>query len=93
MFKRGLFNRGRIYSDEGFEVTFVGRSQLAYVERGRQVTIPGELLTDGFVAEMAGLKTWDDGSRFTEGELPGIQDRVTRALKSQKMTLDLVGPN
>jgi hypothetical protein len=81
MFERGLFNRGRIRSDEGFEVTFVGRSQLVYVEKGRQVTISGELLRDGFAAATVGVKTWDDGSRFIEGEWPAIQDRVTRAHK------------
>src|ERR1700678_1208372 len=46
-------NRGRIRSDEGFEVTFVDRSQSVYVEKGRRVTIAGELLRDGFVAETA----------------------------------------
>lgn len=90
MFKRGLLNRGKIHSDEGFEVTFIGRSQLVYAESGRQVTIPGELLTDGFAAETAGVKTWDDGTQFTEGEWPAIQDRLKRALKSEKMTLDVV---
>ena len=90
MFKRGIVNRGKIRSDEGFTVTLVGRSQLVYEQGRSRVSIPGELLTDGFGAEISRVKSWDDGTPFTAGEWPAIQDRVRRALCSQEMTFDIV---
>ena len=89
MFKRGFFNRGRIRSDEGFTITFVGRNRLVYAEGNRQVTIPGELLTDGFATDMKQINTWNDGTPFTDIDRSEVCERVRRALESQKMILDV----
>lgn len=53
MFRRGWLNRGRIRSDQGYEVTLIGRSKVRYEAAGKSVDIGGELLTDGFALEPA----------------------------------------
>ncbi|MGI9073300.1 MAG: hypothetical protein ACR2JB_18775 [Bryobacteraceae bacterium] len=89
MFKRGWLNRGRIRSDEGFEVTLIGRSKVRYEEAGRSVDVGGELLTDGFALEPATLSSWNDGTPVEEARKQEIIGRIIAALRSQGMTVDV----
>lgn len=90
MFKRGWFNRGRIRSDEGFEVMLIGRSTVRYREAGRSADVGGELLTDGFALEPATLRFWNDGTPIEAAQKHEIIQRITAAVQSQGMTVDIV---
>jgi hypothetical protein len=89
MFKRGRLNRGRIRSDEGFEITLIGRSKVRYEGAGRSADVGGELLTDGFALEPATLRFWSDGTPIEEAEKQQIIARITSALESQGMIVDI----
>lgn len=89
MFKRGWLNRGSIRSDDGFEVTLIGRSKVRYKEAGRSADIGGELLTDGFALEPATLRYWNDGTPVEQAQKQEIINKIVAALQSQGMTADI----
>jgi len=89
MFKRGCLNRGRIRSDEGFEVTLIGRSKVRYKEAGRTVDIGGELLTDGSALEPSTMSFWSDGTPVDDALKARIVGRLCAALQSQGMSVDI----
>lgn len=89
MFKRGWLNRGRIYSDEGYEVTIIGRAHLEYRDGQKKVAIGGERLTNGFVIEASTITTWNDKTPIDETTKQQIVDRIKRALQSQGMIAEL----
>ncbi len=90
MFKRGWFNRGRIRSDEGFEVSLLDRAHIEYREGNRTVTMGGERLMDGFALEVATIERFKDGSPVIGAKRSEIVERTNRALESQRMKLDEV---
>ena len=90
MFKRGWFNRGRIRSDEGFEVSLLDRAHIEYREGNRTVKIGGERTPDGFALELATIERWSDGSPVIGAKRSEIVERTNRALESQRMKLDEV---
>jgi hypothetical protein len=79
-----------VFSDEGYEVAFVGSvprgRKLRYSEGGRSVTCVGEqsLVVEGaqrrwglhFALDPTHLAKWDDGSEVSVAEREQIQDRV-----------------
>jgi hypothetical protein len=89
MFKRGWLAQGRISSDEGFTVTFIGRSKIRYEEAGRSVDFLGELLLDGFVLEPATMSCWSDGTPVDDQRKQEIIARIIAALQSQGMRADI----
>jgi hypothetical protein len=90
MFKRGWLARGRINSDEGFTVDFIGRSKIRYGEAGRSVDVGGERTPDGFALEPATMSCWSDGALVDDQRKQEIIDRIVAALQSQGMHADIV---
>lgn len=89
MFRRGWLNRGRIRSDMGYEITIIDRAHLEYKEDNNRIMVGGELLTDGFVIEVATIIAWDNGTSIDENTRRRIIENIRLALESQGMIVDL----
>lgn len=85
-FKKGWLRRGSIYSDEGFSIGIVDKTTMVYHESGRKMTIPGEMLLNGFALYKDSIGPWDDGKQIDEIKREEIADRIKRALESQGMS-------
>lgn len=84
-FKRGWLAKGTIYSDEGFSVAIIDKTTMVYRESGRKMTIPGEMLLNGFALYKDSIGPWDDGAQIDEITRSEIASRIKRALESQGM--------
>lgn len=89
MFRKGWLRRGRIYSDEGFSIGILDRTTMIYRESKRKMTIPGEMLLNGFALYKASIGPWDDGEPINEDKRSQIANRITRALGSQGMSAEI----
>jgi hypothetical protein len=79
----GLFARG------SFRVTLANRNTLVYREKGKRLTIPGEMLANGFEIYVVSMTNWDDGSVMTLLEREIVIDNLRAFLTAQGETLVL----
>lgn len=89
MYRKGWLRRGRIYSDEGFSVGILDRTTMVYRESKRKMTIPGEILLNGFALYKTSIGPWDDGEPIDENKRSEIANRIIRALESQGMSAEV----
>jgi hypothetical protein len=68
------------FGKKGPRADICNRRAVRYKENGRQMTIAGEMLTDGFEIYVASILTWDD----SHGELiaPSERERILRNVKA-----------